>query len=119
MKVRDHRDLVVWQKAMDLVVIVYRLTGGLPKQERFALADQLRRAAISVPANIAEGNGRVHRGEYVHHLSIAYGSISEVSSLLEISLRLDYFTPDQLGAASELIDHIRRMLHRLMSVLRA
>ena len=65
MKVRDHKGLIVWQSSMELVVLVYKLTARLPKDERFALGDQLHRASVSIPANIAEGNARVHRGEYV------------------------------------------------------
>jgi len=118
MKVRDHKGLVVWKSAMDLVVLVYQLTARLPKHERFALGDQLHRAAVSVPANIAEGNARVHRGEYVHHLSIARGSLAELDTLLEMSKSVGYFAAEDLAAANELIDRIRRMLYRLLSSLR-
>jgi four helix bundle protein len=75
--VRSYRDLIVWQKAMDLVVESYRLSRLLPKSEVYGLGSQLQRAAVSVPANIAEGQGREHLGEYVHHLSIANGSLME------------------------------------------
>jgi len=118
MKVHDHKGLVVWQSAMELVVLVYKLAARLPNDERFALGNQLHRAAVSVPANIAEGNARVHRGEYVYHLSVARGSLSELDTLLTISESLGYLAAEDLVAATELIDRIRRMLHRLLSALR-
>jgi len=78
MSVRSYRDLIVWQKAMDLVKSVYSVAGGLPKEELYCLTSQIRRAAISVPSNIAEGQGRTSTKEFLHHLSIAYGSLMEV-----------------------------------------
>lgn len=118
MKVHDHKSLVVWQSAMELVVLVYKLAARLPNDERFALGNQLHRAAVSVPANIAEGNARVHRGECVYHLSVARGSLSELDTLLTISESLGYLAAEDLVAATELIDRIRCMLHRLLSALR-
>ena len=73
MAIRHYRDLEVWQKAMDLVEQVYRLAKALPPEERYGLTSQIQRAAVSIPANIAEGHGRLHRGDYVHHLSMARG----------------------------------------------
>lgn len=73
--VRSYRDLVVWQKGMDLVVDCYHLTATFPKAETYGLVSQIRRAATAVPANIAEGHGRDHLGDYLHHLSIAKGSL--------------------------------------------
>jgi len=70
MALKTYRDLGGWQKSMDLVVAVYRLSKKLPADEKFGLTSQLRRAAVSIPANIAEGYGRKHRGDYIHHLSI-------------------------------------------------
>lgn len=118
MKVHDHKGLVVWRAAMELVVLVYKLAARLPNDERFALGNQMHRAAVSVPANIAEGNARVHRGEYVHHLSIARGSLSELDTLLAIAESLGYLAAEDLIAPTELIDRIRRMLYRLLSALR-
>jgi four helix bundle protein len=87
------RDLDVWQRSMDLVVEVYRITRAFPRSELYGLTDQTRRAAASVPANIAEGNGRLFRKEYAHHVSIARGSIAELSTCLEIAQRLEYVSP--------------------------
>ncbi|HET9530858.1 MAG TPA: four helix bundle protein [Blastocatellia bacterium] len=79
MSIRNYRDLVVWQKSMDLVVNCYRITEQFPKIEIYGLTSQLQRAAVSVAANIAEGNGRSHTREYLNHLSMAYGSLMEVA----------------------------------------
>ena len=75
--VKSYRDLLVWQKAMDLVEESYSVASQLPKTETFGLVSQIQRAAVSVPANIAEGHGRQHLGDYLHHLSIANGSLME------------------------------------------
>lgn len=82
MTVQCYRDLLVWQKAMEVVLACYRLSETFPKTETFGLASQLRRAAVSIPANIAEGHGREHLGDYLHHLSIANGSLMEAETHL-------------------------------------
>ncbi|HJU88482.1 MAG TPA: four helix bundle protein, partial [Gemmatimonadaceae bacterium] len=105
------------QKSMDLVVAVYEVADQLPQTERFELARQLRRAVVSVPANIAEGTGRAHLGEYIHHLYFARGSLMEVSTLLEIARRLDYLSESSLVACLEFVDHVSRMLCRLVERL--
>src|SRR3982750_3388 len=89
-RLRDHRDLKVWQIALDLVVESSRLGELLPPRERYGLAAQIRRAATSVPANIAEGHGRLLRGEYLHHLSIARGSLKELEIHFAVAERLKY-----------------------------
>jgi four helix bundle protein len=89
-EIKTYRDLTVWQKAVDLVADAYRLSDRFPRSEEFALRLQLRRAAVSVPANIAEGHGRTGIGEYLHHLSIAHGSIAELETLLTVAVRLGY-----------------------------
>jgi len=108
-----YRGLQVWQKAMDLLVASYELACKLPSYERYALTSQLRRAAVSVPANIAEGNGRAHRGDYVHHISIARGSLLELETYIEIASRLNYATEEELIEIRDLVDHVSRMLNRL------
>lgn len=95
---------------MDLVVLSHRVADSMPATQRFALADQMRRAAISVPANIAEGYGRVHRGDYVHHLSIARGSARELETHLEIAIRLGYGARDEIERALALADRVSRLL---------
>jgi four helix bundle protein len=116
---QSHRDLVVWQKAVELVLESHRLADRFPPTERFVLTQQLVRAAVSVPANIAEGHGRVHRGDYIHHVSIARGSLMEVDTLLEVAERRHYVEPEDLATVRELVDHIGRMLTRLWMRLRA
>lgn len=90
MGIRSYRELEVWQKSIDLVVECYRISESYPKAELYGLTSQLRRAAVSVPANIAEGQGRSHTKEFLNHLSIAYGSLMEVETHLQIAARLNY-----------------------------
>jgi four helix bundle protein len=115
----DHRDLIVWQKAMDLVVECYRISDRFPRSEDFGLRLQLRRAAVSVPANIAEGRGRTGVGEYLHHLSIAHGSLKELETHFEISRRLGYLTPEVLADFQGRLDEVGRLLGGLIRKLRA
>lgn len=94
MQIRSHRDLIVWQKAMNLVEAVYKATSGLPKEETYALTSQIRRAIVSVPANIAEGRGRRLAKEHLYFLANARGSLLALDTHLEIAVRLGYFTKD-------------------------
>ena len=115
--IRDFRDLVVWQRAMDLVVEVYRVTKSFPSEERYGLTAQLRRAA-TVPSNIAEGRGRFGLGGFIYHLSVATGSLMEVETQLLIAQRLEYF---QLGEAQRMLDRaaeVRRLLAGMVRALR-
>jgi len=89
MTVRSYQDLEVWQKAMDLVVMCYQATKNFPKSEVYGLASQLQRAAVSIPANIAEGRERKYSKEFVQHLSIAYSSLAELETHIQIAQRLD------------------------------
>ena len=111
------RELKVWQRSMELTLEIYRLTKDMPANERFGLAMQLRRAAASVPTNIAEGNGRAHRGDYLRFLSIARASLMEVDSILELAERLDYFCDAQLRRARALVSETRMMLSALTQSL--
>ncbi|WP_331052327.1 four helix bundle protein [Longimicrobium sp.] len=104
---------MVWQKAMDMVVQVYRLSDRFPKSELYRLTSQLTRAAASVPANLAEGNGRSTRREYAHFVSIARGSLNETETFLLLAIRLGYITEEQTGATLSLVTEIGRMLTRL------
>ena len=90
MTIRSYRDLKVWERAMDLVVASYKFTELLPKSEAYGLVPQIGRAAVSIPANIAEGHGREHLGEYLHHLSVANGSLMELETHFLIANRLAY-----------------------------
>lgn len=117
MALQTYKELKVWQKAIDLVEKVYLLTRGFPGDERFGLVSQMRRAAVSVPANIAEGYGRTHRGDYLHHLSVARGSLLELETHLVIANRLgmvDHLSDDEL---SERVREVDRMLYGLIESL--
>jgi len=92
MKLKSFRDLRVWQLAMELVEITYRLTKNFPKDEMYGLTSQVQRAAVSVPSNIAEGHTREHTREFLHHLSIAQASLAELETQLEIGARLKYLS---------------------------
>ena len=102
---------------MDLVVDVHEVTRALPPSERYGLTSQLRRAAVSVAANIAEGNGRTHRKEYAHHVSIARGSILELITCLEIAQRLGYLSAALVAPVLQQADTISRMLLMLLRAL--
>jgi four helix bundle protein len=102
---------------MELVILCYRLTSKFPKTEIYGLSSQIQRAAVSIPANIAYGKGRVHLGDYIYHLSIANGSLKELETHLLIAGRLSYLDPQELQPALELSDEIGRMLNTLIEKL--
>jgi four helix bundle protein len=110
MSIQSYRDLVVWQKAMDLVVESYRATKTFPSEERFGLTNQIRRSAVSIPSNIAEGQGRAHTKEFLNHLSIAKGSLCELETQLEISFRVGFMPKSEQTPLMGLSDEIGRML---------
>ena len=115
--VNDYRELDVWQMSMSLCEKVYDLIRSSPADERFALCDQLRRAAVSIPSNIAEGNGRDSKTEYARFLSIARGSLFEVQTQLELAERFKYIVvPEETKV---LITRISKMLFSLGRRLRA
>lgn len=117
MALQSYRELLVWQKSMDFVVACYRVTESFPKSETYGLAIQIQRAAVSVPANIAEGQGRNHTREFINHLSIAYGSLMEVETHLQIATRLNYMDDTVLHRLLESSNEIGRMLNGLMQSL--
>ena len=112
-----YRGLTVWQKAMDLVVASYRLSMRFPTEERYGLTSQLRRAAVSVPANIAEGYGRKHRREYLHHLSIARGSLAELETHVALAVRLEFVTREEALEVWDLSQEVGRILNKLIASL--
>ena len=116
-ELKSYRDLTVWQKSMDLVVICYQLTSQFPKTEIYGLSSQIQRAAVSIPANIAEGKGRNHLGDYIRHLSIANGSLKELETHLMIVGRLGYLKQQELKVTLNKCEEIGRMLHSLMKKL--
>ena len=107
---RPHEKLDVWKKAVDFVLAVYKATEAFPKDERFGLTSQMRRAAVSIPANIAEGGARKSYKEFAYFLSNAQGSTSEVETELLIAYRLGYFPEDNYFALRASISEIGRML---------
>ena len=113
-RIKSHRDLFVWQRAMDLVVNVYRLTDGFPKTEVYALTSQIRRAVTSIPANIAEGQGRRLPKEFLYFLGNARGSLWELDTHLEAAARLGYLTAEQHSTIQLEMDEVGRMLNGLM-----
>ena len=115
--IKSYRDLEVWQKAMDLVVDCYNIANQFPKLEMYGLTSQLQRAAVSIPANIAEGQGRSHTKEFLNHLSMAYGSLMEVETHLQIATRLRYINVSALNAALEKSAELGRMLNGLIQSL--
>src|SRR4051812_44925939 len=98
---RNYRDLVAWQKSMELVAEVYRATRGFPREELYGLTNQVRRASASIPSNIAEGEGRGTNADFVRFLRIAYGSLREVETQFLIAERLDYLQP---GTAEDILE---------------
>lgn len=107
---KHYSELLVWQKAMDLADEVYRLTRLLPKEERYSLCDQMRRAAISIPSNIAEGHGRHNDNEFRRFLLISKGSDSELETQLLLCIRFGYLKKEQAQKALDLCDEIARMI---------
>ena len=117
--IRSYRDLKVWQQAMEVIPDVYESIRKLPKEENYALADQIRRAAVSIPANIAEGHARAHRKEYLQFLSIARGSLAELATLLEIAHRLGYLPVNSHEALQRSIDNLNPRLNALITTLKS
>jgi four helix bundle protein len=117
-EIKRYSDLTVWQRAMDLVVLCYRLSDAFPRVEEFALRQQLRRAVVSVATNIAEGHGRTGIGEYLHHLSISHGSLMEVETLVQVAGRLSYVDEQTLSSLLGQADEVSRLLKGLMRALR-
>jgi four helix bundle protein len=111
--IRSYRDLHVWQLGIRLVIESYKVGQQLPLDERFGVTAQIRRAAVSVPTNIAEGHGRSSRGDYRHHVWIAAGSLRELETLFEIVAELRYLNGDSLKELRGLCDELGRMLTRL------
>ena len=118
-KIEGCQDLLVWQKSMDLVIESYELVKLLPLNEQFALSSQIRRAAVSIPANIAEGFGRWHSNDFVHFLLIANGSLKELETHLLIGKRLNLFDSQQLTKPMVLAEEIGRMLAALRKKLKS
>lgn len=117
MKTSDFKKLIVWQKAMDVVVAIYALTNKLPKSENYGLCDQMRRAAVSVPSNIAEGQSRNSEKEFAKFLSIARGSLSELETQIHICVRVNLLQDNDIADVLNNIDEVGKMLRTLIAKL--
>jgi four helix bundle protein len=114
MGARSYRDLHVWRKSVALAAESYRVAKLLPASEAYGMARQIRRAAASIPANVAEGFGRLHRGDCVRHLSIARGSLMELRSHFDVAASLGLLSRSDVRRAREISDHTGRMLTKLI-----
>jgi four helix bundle protein len=115
----NYRDLEVWQRAMDLVVACYGLTKAFPPSEIYGLTGQLQRAAVSIPANIAEGRARQHTKEFLQHLSIANGSLAELETHIQIAERLGYIKAGVIRQMLLQSDQVARMIAGLRKFLKS
>jgi four helix bundle protein len=117
MDIKSFRDLMVWQKAMEIVEECYRLTDSLPRNEEFGLKSQMRRAAVSIPSDIAEGHSRRHSREFLQHFSISLGSLAEIETQLELALRLKLLPAAGAEKCRALCEEVGRMLHGLATAI--
>ena len=117
MIIKEFQQLDVWKQAMDLVTEVYQATARFPKEEIYGLTSQLRRAAVSIPSNIVEGQGRRTTKEFLNHLSIARGSLMEVRTQLEIARRLNYMSMEQADGLDPSLGNVGRLLNGLIRSL--
>ena len=115
----SYRQLDAYQKAKRLVIHIYQLIKQFPKEEQYALCDQLRRAAVSIPSNIAEGMGRVSVKEQIHFIEIAFGSLNETMCQLELAFELNYISQEDLDISEEFVKELTRMLSGLKKVREA
>jgi len=106
---KTYRDLMIWQKSMDLVVVIYKKTNSFPDNEKYGLVSQLRRAVVSLPSNIAEGYGRNSGGDFNRFLNIAMGSLFEIQTQIELSYLLKYLSKEEFEKLYELTREIERM----------
>jgi four helix bundle protein len=113
--VRTFRDLVAWQRGMELAEAIYAATARMPDAERFGLTSQMRRSAVSIPSNIAEGHARASRADYLRFLRVARGSLAELSTQLELAYRLGLLQPD--AQLSDLVNEEARILQGLIKSL--
>lgn len=116
-KIRSFKDLKIWQKGMEIVKDIYRLTRPFPKEELYGLISQMRRCAVSIPSNIAEGFKRYHNKEYKQFLYIALGSSAELETQLLISEELEYSIREDAESICEKLDHLSKMITVLMRKL--
>ncbi len=114
----DYRDLIAWRKALELALAIYEVTSCFPAEEKYGIQSQLRKAGVSVPSNIAEGQGRNARGEFLHHLFIALGSLKEVETQILISDALGYVKTNQTAKIMAMAAEVGRLINGLSRSLR-
>ena len=117
-EINSYKDLIVWQKSMTLVVKIYKLTEFFPKSEIYGLTSQMKRCAVSIPSNIAEGRRRGSKKDYRHFLIIAYGSGAELETQIEIAKRLQFNKNSDFIKVDSLLNEVMRMLNKMLSILR-
>ena len=117
MEILSYRDLIVWQKTMELVTVIYSKTREFPKEEKYGLTMQIRRCAVSVPSNIAEGYGRNSTPDYIRFLNIARGSLYELQTQLEIAVNLGYLKDTIFKDLLQSVNEVERMLNSLIGKL--
>jgi four helix bundle protein len=117
MKIHNFKELIVWQRAMDLVVLTYQLTGFFPKEEKYGLISQIQRCAVSIPSNIAEGSGRVSTKEFQHFISIALGSSFELETQVILAFRFNYISESQMSEFDLSVRPVQKMSYGLYDSL--
>ncbi|HUD04037.1 MAG TPA: four helix bundle protein [Candidatus Paceibacterota bacterium] len=118
-KINNHKDLIVWQRSIELVREIYLLTEQFPKSELFGLTSQMRRAAVSISSNIAEGRRRLHKAEFIQFLNIAYGSGAELETQIEIAKHLPFGEKLVYTRTDGLLLEVMKMLNKMISTLRS
>jgi four helix bundle protein len=116
--VQSFRDLLVWQKSMKLATLIYRITQQFPQHEMYGMVSQMRRCAVSIPSNIAEGYGRLTIGEYRQFLAIARASSFELQTQLEIACAVNFVTPEAIGEAESLSHQVGKMIYSILEKTR-
>lgn len=118
MKLKSHKELIVWQKSIELTILIYELTSKFPKSELYGTVSQMRRAAVSIPSDIAEGYGRKSRKGYHQFISIAYGSALELETQLIITKRLSFASPSDFQKPESVLQEVLKMLDSLTNKLK-
>jgi len=116
--IKSYTDLIIWKKSIDLVVDIYKVVKNFPREELYALSDQIKRSGVSIPSNIAEGQSRQHTGEFRQFLYIALGSLAELDTQLIIAHRLGYIDEKESELLSERVMELRKMIFSLISKLK-
>ena len=117
MSINSYKQLEVWKKGIEIVEVIYKISKNFPKEEKYGLASQMQRAAVSIPSNIAEGHSRGYRKEYQRFCQIALGACAELETQLTIASRLDYLSKRDLAELEEYLNHESRMLVKLVNKL--